>query len=1044
MSMSRDQPTVARDTEADRLAALDSYAILDTPSEPGFDDIVDLACQICQAPVALVSLIDRNRQWFKARRGFASCQTDLSQSVCVHVLAEDSLLVIPDLTADPRTRDNPLVTGEANLRFYAGAVLKTPEGIPFGSLCVIDHAPRPEGLTDSQRDGLTALARQVVSQMELRRAVRERDAALVTRQAAEASLQRDIDRHRALLDLQGDIGAAAGHLPTILNAAVAAALRTVPASQGAAVELLQEGELVYAAVSGRLAPFLGLHLTTETSLSGLSLIEGRTLYTGDAETDPRADPTLVRELGIRSMVVAPIARLGEHVGVLKIQSSLPDAFSAHDLRSAELLAAAVAAGFGDAAETRSIRELKASEAMLRRAQEAAAIGTFSTDIARRVTVASDGFYRLFGLEPTAELSTDLWETLLVDDDRERSTSHLRGKIDEDASYVEYRIRRADTGEIRWIARSADFVRDEGGEVTGLIGIAQDVSERRWEETRRNLLLELDDRFKMLGDPESVTGAAVEALARELDATRVGYIETGDGEHHPALARLWSRQDARPAATAPMRLDVFGPRLGGDLRGGRVLVSDDMRVDARAEAAAIAAHAAHGVVATLAIPVVEGGQLLAVLLAHQAKPRRWGAHEIRLAAEVATRTHDAVHRARADLALRRSEARLLLAQEVGGIGTFEVRFDRDEVEASSEMFKLYGLAGRQNCPTDEFRKLVIDEDRHLIYTPGHRPDDAASRIVEYRIRRANDGALRWIRRVSRRVEGRRLTPRLVGVVQDVTEPKLAALALAAARDAAEAANRAKSNFLANMSHELRTPLSAVIGYSEMIEEEAADRGDETLGEDLGKIKANATHLLGLINDVLDLSKVEAGRMDVVIEDVDVGALVREVGGTVETLVRRKDNNLELRVADGLAPLRSDGLKIRQCLLNLLGNAAKFTEAGTITLAVEQRRTEVVFSVSDTGIGMNEEQMGRLFQRFSQADETTTRRFGGTGLGLALTRALADLLGGTVAVQSRLGEGTTFTLRLPASPLQDQGSPDSLSAAGSKGSPATRVPALGPAV
>ncbi len=1043
MPKSREQPTVASDTEAVRLAALDAYAVLDTPAEAGFDDIVDLACQICQAPVALVSLIDRDRQWFKARRGFAPGQTDLSRSICVHALVEDSLLVIPDLTADPRTRVNPLVTGEANLRFYAGAVLKTPDGVAFGSLCVIDHVPRPEGLTDSQRDALTALARQVVSQMELRRAVRERDEALLTRRAAETSLQRDIDRHRALLDLQGAIGAAAGHLPTILDAAVAAAMRTVPASHGAAVELLQDGALVYASAAGQLAPFLGLRLAAEASLSGLSLSEGRTLYTGDAETDPRADSELVRKLGIRSMMVAPIARLGEHVGVLKIQSSSPDAFSAHDLRSAELLAAAVAAGFGDAAETRSIRELKASEAMLRRAQEAAAIGTFSTNIARRITTASDGFFRLFGLEPVAEFSTDLWETLVLEEDRERSTSYLRGEVAEDAAYAEYRVRRADTGEVRWIARSADFLRDGAGEVTGLTGIVQDVSERRWDETRRDLLLNLDDRFRTLGDPEAVTSAALEALARELDATRVGYVEVGDGEHHMALARLWSRTDARLAVAAPLQLDDFGPRLASELRGGRVLVSGDMRVDARADAGAVAAHAALGIVATLAIPVVEGGQLLAILLVHQNAPRRWGAHEIRLAVEVATRTQDAVLRARAELALRRSEARLLLAQEVGGIGTFEVRFDRDEVEASSEMFKLYGLAERQSCPTDDFRKLVLDEDRHLIYMPGEGPDVSASSIVEYRIRRANDGALRWIRRVSRRVEGRRLTPRLVGVVQDVTEPKLAALALAAARDAAEAANRAKSNFLANMSHELRTPLSAVIGYSEMIEEDAADRGDAALGADLGKIKANATHLLGLINDVLDLSKVEAGRMDVVMEDVDVAALVHEVAGTVETLVQRRNNRLDLRVPDALPPFRSDALKIRQCLLNLLGNAAKFTQSGTIILAVEQQATEMLFRVTDTGIGMNEEQLGRLFQRFSQADETTTRRFGGTGLGLALTRAFADLLGGTVAVQSRLDEGTTFTLTLPLDPLQTFAAEQGRSGTEPDGSHAILVPELGPA-
>ena len=249
----------------------------------------------------------------------------------------------------------------------------------------------------------------------------------------------------------------------------------------------------------------------------------------------------------------------------------------------------------------------------------------------------------------------------------------------------------------------------------------------------------------------------------------------------------------------------------------------------------------------------------------------------------------------------------------------------------------------------------------------------------------------------------------------------------AKDAAEAANRAKSAFLANMSHELRTPLSAVIGYSEMLEEEAEERGEASMLADLGRIKSNAKHLLSLINDVLDLSKVEANKMDIFLEDIDLSAFLRETAATVDSLVRRKDNVLALDFASDLGSMRTDVVKLRQCLFNLLSNAAKFTEAGRITLRVrreaEAGRAWVSFAVADTGIGMTPEQLGRLFQRFTQADETTTRRFGGTGLGLALSRAFAQLLGGDVSVESAEGEGTCFTLRLPAHGPQDlQAPPD----------------------
>ena len=267
---------------------------------------------------------------------------------------------------------------------------------------------------------------------------------------------------------------------------------------------------------------------------------------------------------------------------------------------------------------------------------------------------------------------------------------------------------------------------------------------------------------------------------------------------------------------------------------------------------------------------------------------------------------------------------------------------------------------------------------------------------------------------------------VGTHTDITERVLAQEALAAARDAAEAANRAKSTFLANMSHELRTPLSAVIGYSEMLEEELEDLQEPSLVSDVRKIESNARHLLSLINDVLDLSKVEANRMTTYAEDFDVEKLARDAAATVDALVQRKGNTLRLDLAEGLGVMHSDVVKVRQCLFNLISNAAKFTEQGQITLLI--RRTAeaggdwMEFDVADSGIGMSEEQVSRLFQRFAQADESTTRNFGGTGLGLALTRAFCRLLGGDVSVQSELGRGTMFTMRLPAVMPEQQAGPD----------------------
>jgi len=237
----------------------------------------------------------------------------------------------------------------------------------------------------------------------------------------------------------------------------------------------------------------------------------------------------------------------------------------------------------------------------------------------------------------------------------------------------------------------------------------------------------------------------------------------------------------------------------------------------------------------------------------------------------------------------------------------------------------------------------------------------------------------------------------------------------ARDAAEAANRAKSAFLANMSHELRTPLNAIIGYSEMLEEDAAASGNTEFVSDLQKIRSAGKHLLGLINEVLDLSKVEAGKMKLFLETFDVASVVEEIVATVQPLVEKNGNRFEVRCASDVGQLREDVTKVRQVLLNLVSNASKFTEKGTVSLDVARENdvtgTWVVFRVRDTGIGMTPEQLGKLFQAFTQADGSTQRKYGGTGLGLALCRKFCVMMGGDINAESEPGKGSTFTVRLP---------------------------------
>jgi PAS domain S-box-containing protein len=246
--------------------------------------------------------------------------------------------------------------------------------------------------------------------------------------------------------------------------------------------------------------------------------------------------------------------------------------------------------------------------------------------------------------------------------------------------------------------------------------------------------------------------------------------------------------------------------------------------------------------------------------------------------------------------------------------------------------------------------------------------------------------------------------MMGLYHDVT-------ALMRARKDAEAANSAKSRFLANMSHELRTPLNAIIGYSEILEEEVEDLGQTTLVPDLQKIRGAGKHLLALINDVLDLSKIEAGRMELYVEAFEVPGMLEDVLSTVAPLVATNQNTVRLECPTDIGAMRADLTRTRQILLNLLSNASKFTHDGTITVRAEGTGSAITFQVSDTGIGMDAEQQARVFEAFAQADASTAKRFGGTGLGLAISRQFARMMGGDLSVASQVGRGTTFTVQLP---------------------------------
>ena len=366
---------------------------------------------------------------------------------------------------------------------------------------------------------------------------------------------------------------------------------------------------------------------------------------------------------------------------------------------------------------------------------------------------------------------------------------------------------------------------------------------------------------------------------------------------------------------------------------------------------------------------------------------------------------------------------------------------EAIEAISEGFSLYDAEDKLIICNSRYKNLFASHadvmepgtpfqtiiqtavERGLI-DRGDRDNDAwiAERLSKHKevssthIQHRSDG--RWVHVNERRTAD----GGVVAIYADISELKqreaeLDGLVheLEMARDAAQEASRTKSSFLANMSHELRTPLNAIIGVTEMLQEDAREFSREDEIEPLDRVQRAARHLLALINDILDLSKIEAGKMDLVLENFPIATLIDDVVHTVESIASKNGNEIVVKCPDAIGSIYADQIRVRQALMNLVSNASKFTSNGTVTVFASKKRTadgeHVEFAVTDTGIGMSPDQLAKLFQEFSQADSSTTRKYGGTGLGLAISRRFCQMMGGDIAVESELGHGSKFVMTLP---------------------------------
>jgi PAS domain S-box-containing protein len=807
------------------------------------------------------------------------------------------------------------------------------------------------------------------------------------------------------------------------------------------------GDRVLVASRGRADAPEGLRVKPGVGLSERPLLDGRLHYTPKVTEDTRYLPT--RNEG--SEVDLPLLVNRELVGVLVVESDHPEAFSGEDFEI--LQAAANQTGI-------AIGRARLQTASRRRAAEEEALRATMADLSAQLDLSEllqSVLERAIGLlgvshgelaiyEPSAE------ELVVVAGHNvdKRDTIGTRMAIGEGAMGHVARTREplVIPNYREWSGRSSQYENVEfvsvmvaplliGGRLVGALAFMDKNPDRRFENDDVRLLnmfarhaaiaidnARLFEAERRRAREQQALLETLKDLSGELELSKVlhGVLERAVSLLGVAGGELatWDpdRRDLEIVASHNMGTNAVGTRMApGEGAMGRVAETGEPLVIPRyQEWASRSARYTQSVVQTvMAAPLLIGSRLVGIIAAVHSDPEReFGDEDLRLLELFGPQAAIAIENARLFTESRRQKQYFEELVRNSPVAVVTLDIAHDVVSCNPAFERLFGYA-RDEIVGRNLDDLITTEDTRVEAMGYTRQALARNPVKIISQRRRKDGRVLDVEVLGVPVLIDGEPQGLMALYHDITE-------LLQAREAAESANRAKSQFLANMSHELRTPLNAIIGYSEMLAEELGEDGDEVHVPDLEKIGSAGKHLLALINEILDLSKIEAGRMELYIEEFDLDAAVDEVVTTIQPVAVKNGNELRLQHVGRLGVMRADVVKVKQILLNLLSNACKFTQNGIVTLEigpVPGDAGSLAFSVRDTGIGMTPEQLGRLFEAFSQADVSTTRRFGGTGLGLVISRRFARMMGGEVSVTSAPGEGSEFTVTLPIRVLEVSG-------------------------
>ncbi len=1037
--------------EQERLDALCAYEILDTMPEKEFDDITRLAAYICQAPTALISLVDKDRQWFKSSHHLDVAETPREMAFCAHAILQSEPLVIPDALQDPRFSDNILVTGELHLRFYAGAPLITPDGQAIGTLCLLDYQPR--SITPEQQDALQILSRQVVSLLELRlknRRLEQAGAALQDSQTRTNALLEAIPEMMFRFDRQGvylDYKAAREDLYVQTGEIIGKKLRDIaPPEFAACVE-----ELIRATLDTQemhvfeyKLPIIGkgLHdyearLMPAGSNEVIAIVrdvterkqieeELRQTHAALAESNARLqtmmdaapDPILLvdqqgKMVWVNTQTEAVFGYTTAELAGQPIEMLVPDrarhrhaAHRDHYKQQPRLMGTGqnitarhknghefpVSVRLGplrdkdgalltiaiveDISERKQIEEtLRVSEARNRLFIDTALEGFGEIAADGRILTVNAHLESMFGYAKGEMTGLNIINDLLFPEDRATMIERQKHRRQGEAIAYEQRFRRKDSVAL-WAIVSPTPIKDITGNIVGSFAMMTDITERKQVE---EALRESENRFRRLFEDDLsgnfiTTGDGVILACNPAFVKIFGYASVAEliGQ---SIIMLYFDQVERPILLARLK------------REGKI----EHYQCVRRRKDGVLIHVIENKVATLNA----AGEIV----------------------EIKGYIYDDSERKQAEEALQEKETRLRLAVQSGPIGIWDWDIVNNKLVWEESMYTLYGIRAEDfGGAYDAWSRTVHPDD--LQYAENEI--QAALRgereyAPEFRIVRP-DGGVRIIKASSiTTYDANGQALRMVGTNIDITERKHLEESLRAAKEIADKANQAKSDFLAGMSHELRTPLNGILGYAQILQRDP--QFPENYRSAMDTIKRSGEHLLKLISDILDLAKIEAGKVELVPAPFNLSNAVQDILSMTKPNATRKGLPL-IYLADAALPgyVFGDEKRLRQVLINLLGNAIKFTKQGRVELRILNsldREKFIRFEVIDTGVGLSADDQQKLFKEFSQVGSTASKEQG-TGLGLSISRKLVQLMGGDLYVKSEIGVGSTFwfEIALPA--------------------------------